>query len=375
MRILVTGADGFLGRNLCLRLKEKGLEVIKVTRETEPNSLFDNIVCADFIFHFAGTNRSKVNADFVHDNIEFSRLICHYIEKTKKQIPVVFTSSIHADSETIYGQTKKEAENIFFHFSERVQNPVVVVRLPNLFGKWCKPDYNSVVATFCYRIANDLPIEVVDPKQSISLAYIDDVVFYLIGLVKSLPSTNARKQILTFDDTYEATIESLATKLYEFKSLRDTLLAPEAGVGFERALYATFLSYIPPERFVYPIKQNKDPRGSFVEFLKTSTHGQVSFFTSGQQVIRGKHYHHTKSEKFIILKGVAEFRFKNIANGETHNVTIDSQVPQIVETIPGWLHEVENIGSDELIGLVWANEVFDKENPDTFLEMQELFKN
>lgn len=375
MHVLVTGADGFLGKNFCMRLKEQSINFTAVTRKTDLNSLSGLVKSAEFIFHFAGTNRSNTEAAFTQDNVDFSHLICQCIEESLKKIPVIFASSIHASTNTVYGRSKKEAERLFFEFSARTKNPTCVIRLPNLFGKWCKPNYNSVVATFCHRIANDLPIEVVDPEQQISLAYIDDVVFYLIDLLEELPHASKRKKIITFREVYRVTIGDLARRLYEFKKSRETLVVPDSGAGLDRALYATFLSYMRPDKFVYSIPKNEDFRGNFVEFVKTVAQGQVSYFTSNPSVTRGKHYHHTKSEKFLILKGTAEFRFKNVISGETYKVKIDGRVPQIVETMPGWAHEVENIGSDELIGLIWANEVFDDENPDTFSQLTEFLEN
>ena len=232
-----------------------------------------------------------------------------------------------------------------------------------MFGKWCKPNYNSVVATFCHNISHDLPIQINDPDAQLNLVHIGDVVNSFMTVMSKLPKETLHIDI---DAVYQITVGKLAEQLKLFKNSRETLVTEAVGDGFMRVLYATYISYISPDQFNYPLIKHEDPRGVFVEMLKTKDSGQFSFFTAHPGITRGGHYHHVKTEKFLVVKGKAEFRFRNILTSERYNVSTSSDTPHVVETTPCWSHDITNIGEDEMVVLLWANEIFDIEKPDTY---------
>jgi UDP-2-acetamido-2,6-beta-L-arabino-hexul-4-ose reductase len=249
--------------------------------------------------------------------------------------------------------------------NEATGNPCVVFRLPGVFGKWCKPNYNSVVATFCNNIARDLPISINNRDVKLSLVYVDDVIDEFVSLI--LKHSAGYKYCEVYP-MYEVTLGQLAGCIESFKYSRKSLVTEKVGHGFMRSLYATYISYLPPEKFTYELPVYSDPRGKFVEMLKTKDSGQFSYFTAHPGVTRGGHYHHTKSEKFLVIRGQALFRFRNVINGERYEVSVEGGVPRVVETIPGWTHDITNIGNEELVVMLWANEIFDRSNPDTIAD-------
>jgi UDP-2-acetamido-2,6-beta-L-arabino-hexul-4-ose reductase len=362
-RILVTGANGFIGKNLVQRLSEhKNLELIEFGRESDEASLATLVQGADVIFHLAGVNRPESVDDFGRVNADLTQSLCNAIEGSGRLIPVVFTSSIQAELDNPYGRSKLKAEQCLGRLAESTGNPTAIYRLPGVFGKWCRPYYNSVVATFCHNIARDLPIQVNDPKAELKLVYIDDVIDEFLGAWRNLqPGIQER----TVAPAAFIALGELAEQISAFKNCRTSLISERVGKGLARALYATYVSYLPPERFVYDVPQHGDQRGVFVEMLKTIDSGQFSYFTAHPGVTRGGHYHHTKTEKFLVIKGQARFGFRHVRTGERHEVLTSGEKPQIVETVPGWTHDVTNIGDDELVVMLWANENFDRDRPDT----------
>jgi UDP-2-acetamido-2,6-beta-L-arabino-hexul-4-ose reductase len=365
MRILVTGSEGFIGKNLIVYLQEKeNIEILTFTREDNEKSLNELIQKADAIVHLAGENRPNNVEDFATVNTNLTIKICDAILSTKRKIPLIFASSTQAEDKNPYGNSKKSAEIALENFSKTSNNPVVIYRLPNTFGKWCKPNYNSVVATFSYNIANNIPIQINDPQKMLRLVYIDDVITdFLITLDVGFKGLTWNK----ISPEYQITLKDLAEQIYSFENCRDCLTVEKVGSGLTRALYATYISYLPSNKFVYDLTSHKDNRGVFVEMLKTPDCGQFSFFTAYPGITRGGHYHHSKSEKFLVIKGVAQFRFRHITTNETYEIRTDSTSPQVVETIPGWTHDITNVGEDEMIVMLWANEKFDKTRPDTVL--------
>lgn len=277
-------------------------------------------------------------------------------------MPLLLASSIQAERDNPYGRSKRAAEGAVEALAADTSSPCVVFRLPGVFGKWCRPNYNSVVATFCHNIARGLPIRIDDPAASLRLVYIDDVVDAFIA---ALEAPEPGLQTGTIAPEYAATLGDLAERITSFAQERETLFVERVGAGLTRALYATYLSYLPPDRFAYDVTAHGDARGVFVEMLKTRDSGQFSYFTAHPGITRGGHYHHTKSEKFLVLKGTASFRFRSLQTDECVEIRTSGDRPQVVETVPGWSHDVTNIGSDELIVMLWANEVFDRERPDT----------
>ncbi len=364
MKVLITGADGFIGKNLQVRLKEESINVLTYVRSDTSSTLKDKISISDVIIHLAGVNRPDDISDFKRVNTDLTQLICDIVEHDELKLPIIFSSSIQAESDNHYGSSKKLAENALLKLAENYGNSVFNYRLPNVFGKWSKPNYNSVVSTFCYNICNDLPIQITDPEAKVSLVYIDDVINSFIKVIRSR-TTVSGIQNMDIDPIYQVTVGEIAEQLYLFKESRNSLISEDVGQDFCRALYSTYLSYLKPEQFHYEVHVYTDERGRFAELIKTKHSGQFSFFTAKPGIIRGGHYHHTKNEKFIVVKGNARFRFRHILTNEVYNKDVSSNKLEVVETVPGWCHDIKNIGNEELIVMLWANEIFDRDVPDT----------
>lgn len=364
MKVLITGANGFAGRNLVAHFAErKSDEVVCFTRDNSTADLPALLQDVDFVFHLAGINRPQDPVEFTTGNVDLTQALCEAIAATGRKIPVVYTSSIQADLANPYGASKRGAEEALTRLAAERGNPVHLFRLPNVFGKWARPNYNSAVATFCHNIARDLPIQINDPAARISLVYIDDVVASFMAVMEGRVAGTPFVQV---EPQYSISVGELADLLRTFRESRSTLITEPVGAGLTRALYSTYVSYLPPERFAYEVPKYGDPRGVFVEMLKTKDSGQFSFFTAHPGITRGGHYHHSKTEKFLVIKGKACFRFRHIVSGEFHELFTTGESPQVVETVPGWTHDITNVGDDEMIVMLWANEIFDREHPDTY---------
>lgn len=364
MRVLVTGANGFIGKNLQLHLQEKGgIEVVPFIRDHSDKQLPALLDGVDWIFHLAGINRPENPEEFATGNADLTQQLCDAVNTSGRTIPVVYTSSIQAELDNDYGNSKRAAEDALLALQESTGNPIYIYRLPNVFGKWARPNYNSAVATFCHNIARDLPVQINDPQAVINLVYVDDVVSSFIALLEGAES---RHHYVDVTPQYQITVGELAEQLNRFKATRKNLITEQVGTGLVRALYSTYVSYLPPERFTYPVQQHGDERGVFVEMLKTPNAGQFSFFTAHPGITRGGHYHHSKTEKFLVIKGSACFRFRHMLTDEFYELYASGEQSEIVETVPGWAHDVTNVGDGELICMLWANEIFDREHPDTF---------
>lgn len=361
MKVLITGANGFVGKNLLVHLNErKDVDVLTFGRSDGAFALTERVAEADFIFHLAGVNRPQDPAEFEQSNTDLTVELCRAIEASGRPIPVVYTSSSQASLDNAYGASKRGAEEALQALSRQHGSPVHVLRLPNVFGKWARPNYNSAVATFCHNIARDLPVQINDAAAVVTLVHIDDVITHFLALMAGEGvGTDVKPQ-------YQVTVGEIAERLHGFKESRNTLITDRVGDGFVRALYSTYLSYLPPERFTYQVAKHGDPRGMFVEMLKTPDCGQFSFFTAHPGVTRGGHYHHTKTEKFLVIKGRARFGFRHMVSREFHELVTEGDKPEIVETVPGWTHDITNIGNDEMIVMLWANEIFDRAHPDTY---------
>jgi len=371
MKVLITGADGFLGKNLQLRLAEcKDVEIVCFTRKQSVDQLTYLLQGVDFVFHLAGINRPEDPRDFITGNVDLTQALCKVVGAiviaSGKKVPLVYTSSIQAGIENPYGLSKRVAESALFELRSEHGVPVHVFRLPNVFGKWCKPNYHSVVATFCYNIIRDLPIQVNDPDAPVTLVYVDDVIERFVQLMNGADAAVRADGFAGVTPQYTTTVGELARQIQTFKDSRVSLTTERVGTGLVRALYATYVSYMPPESFAYSVPQYRDSRGVFAEMLKTPDCGQFSYFTAHPGVTRGGHYHHSKTEKFLVVKGQARFKFRHMQTGEIHELLTSGDKAEVVETIPGWTHDITNIGSDEMIVMLWANEVFDREKPDTF---------
>ena len=370
-RVLVTGANGFIGKNLVVRLRElPRFAVTEFVRSDDVAALPQLLARADAVVHLAGENRPADPSSFAQVNTRLTVVICNAIAAQVasggRRVPLVLASSTQAEQGNPYGQSKLAAEHAVHALAQDAGNPAVVFRLPGVFGKWCKPNYNSVVATFCHNIARGLPVQINDPAASLKLVYVDDVVASLVAAVDALllPVAAGVSQGLV-SPLYVTTLGELAAKIQAFGDCRTTLMSERVGTGLMRALYATYVSYLPNDRFAYEVQQHADPRGVFVEMLKTPDSGQFSYFTAHPGITRGGHYHHTKTEKFLVIKGTGLFRFRHLLTDERFELTTSGDKPQVVDTIPGWVHDITNTGQDELVVMLWANEVFDRANPDT----------
>lgn len=370
LKVLITGANGFIGKNLQLHLAEQqNVQVVCFTRKHEVAQLPELLQGVDFVFHLAGINRPQDPQEFVLGNTNLTQALCDAVANVAvtvgKKIPVVCSSSIQANNDTPYGQSKRAAEDALFALQRNYGLPVHVFRLPNVFGKWCKPNYNSAVATFCHNIARGLPIQINDPAAPVTLVYVDDVISRFLQLMDGADAAIDAEGFATIAPQYTSTVGELAGLIQSFKESRTTLMTERVGTGLVRMLYATYVSYLPAESFAYTVPQHADQRGVFIEMLKTPDCGQFSYFTAHPGITRGGHYHHSKTEKFLVIKGEAHFKFRHMQTGETHELVTRGDKAEIVETVPGWTHDITNVGDDEMVVMLWANEVFDRERPDT----------
>lgn len=362
MKVLITGANGFLGKNLQVRLQEKQIETVSFTRSSQLSDLPQVLKSIDFVFHFAGINRPNNDSEFQKGNQKFTQLLCDAIRVSGHKIPVLFSSTIQAESKSQYGLSKKAAESALISLERETGSPVYIYRLSNVFGKWSRPNYNSVVSTFCHNVANGLDIEIHNPNTQLRLIYIDDVIAEFLHQLLKRPLGLHRLEV---KPSYEVTLSELAEQILRFKLSRDDLTIAAVGSGLVRGLYATYLSYLSPDQFSYPLMGHKDDRGQFVEIIKTKDSGQFSFFTAKPGVTRGKHFHHTKNEKFLVVRGAARFRFRNVLTNEVFEKLTNDVNLEVVESVPGWAHEISNVGDEEMIVFLWANEVFDHAASDT----------
>lgn len=366
-RILVTGANGFIGKNLAVRLNEHPkVSLSTLVRGDDPALLLQLVAQADAVVHLAGENRPACEGAFAQINAGLTSALCKAIEQefrsTGRHIPLVLASSTQAELDNPYGRSKLDAERAVQTLANETGNPCVIFRLPGVFGKWCKPNYNSVVATFCCNVANDLPVLINDAAAVLRLVYVDDVITAMLIALQNPALGCVQAEVVP---EYTTTIGELANQTRAFADCRSTLMTERVGTGFLRALYATYVSHLPVKKFSYQVPQHADSRGVFVEMLKTSDSGQFSYFTVHSGITRGGHYHHTKTEKFLVIKGEALFRFRHLLTNELVELRTSGATPQVVDTIPGWTHDITNVGNEEMLVMLWANENFDRKKPDT----------
>ena len=369
MKILVTGAKGFIGKNLIAELKNRNYtELFEYDIDSDPNLLDFYTKECDFVFHLAGVNRPKDTAEFMSGNFGFTSLLLESLEKHSNKAPVLITSSVQAALENEYGKSKKVGEDLLFRYSEETNVPVYVYRLPNIFGKWCRPNYNSAIATFCHNIANDLPVQVNDPSVEMSLVYIDDVVNSFIEKVKG--KGYKVKEFESVSPVHTIKLGEIVELLYQFKESRNNLHVPDMSDAFIKELYATYLSYLPKGSFSYPLKMKTDERGSFTEFLKSPDRGQVSVNISKPGITKGNHWHHTKNEKFLVVSGKGVVRFRKTDSDKIIEYYVSGEKLEVVDIPVGYTHHIENLGETDMVTIMWANEIFNKDKPDTiFLEV------
>ena len=366
--VLVTGAKGFIGKNLIVRLEElNNIKIKSFDKEEDIDTLKKFLGEADFIFHLAGVNRPEKVEEFKKVNVGLTKTLIEVLEEMDKKIPVAITSSVQAELDNPYGKSKKRAEDELIKYCNRNNVPVYIYRLPNVFGKWSKPNYNSVVSTFCYNISHDLDIMISNPEKELELVYIDDVVDEFIKLLFR-KDNNFKEYFYSIKRTFKVTLGELADKLYEIRDIRKTLIVPNLSEDFMKYLHATYLSYLDKDDLLYEMDLKEDNRGSFVELIKSKTFGQVSISRSKKGVVRGNHYHNTKNEKFCVMQGKAVVKLRNILDDKIISYYVSGDKIEIVDIPPGYTHSIENLteGDGEMILLIWANEIFDPENPDTY---------
>lgn len=361
MKVLITGGLGFVGQNLNVRLKEEGFETILFDRDNTLDELALMIKEADFIVHLAGVNRPLNKEEFYQGNANLTYQLTEVIKQSGRNIPLIFSSSVHALLDTDYGKSKKQAEDFLLDYKKETGNTVYIFRLQNLFGKWSRPNYNSVVATFCYNISHDLPISISDPNIELELVFIDDVVNAFISVIKN----GSEETFNSVSVSYKATLGKIAELIYSFKESRQTLYLPEVGDPFTEKLYATYLTYLDEDNFAYKVKSHVDHRGSFTELFKTLSFGQISVNVVKPGITKGNHYHHKKNEKFIVVSGTGVIKYRHITSDKVTVVPVSGDEITIVDMVPGYTHNIENTGTEDLVFIIWASENFDSNRPDT----------
>lgn len=379
MKILVTGAKGFVGKNLIAQLKNlKYDEIFEYDIDTDLQLLDQYTKECEFVFHLAGVNRPKDNAEFMEGNFGFTSVLLNKLKEASNKAPVLITSSIQAALNNPYGESKKAGEDLMFAYGKEVEAPVYVYRLPNVFGKWCRPNYNSAVATFCNNIANDLDITVNDRTVMMHLVYIDDVVEEFIRALEGNPTSLADCDFKGSDDennirdfkgvpvVHDRTLGEIADIICSFKESRKNLSIPDMSDPLVSKLYSTYLSYLPTNGFSYPLKMNEDNRGSFTEFIRNKDRGQVSVNISHPGITKGQHWHHSKNEKFLVVKGEGLIRFRKIDSSEIIEYRVSGDKLEVVDIPTGYTHSIVNVGDEDMVTVMWANEPFNPDKPDTF---------
>jgi UDP-2-acetamido-2,6-beta-L-arabino-hexul-4-ose reductase len=366
--VLVTGSEGFIGKNLIVRLQELDKVTIKsFDKEDNIDTLKKYLKEADIIFHFAGVNRPKNIEEFERVNAGLTTTLVELLEEMDNKIPVVITSSIQAELDNPYGKSKKMAEDELIKYAKKNSVPVYIYRLHNVFGKWSRPNYNSVVSTFCYNISHNLDITISNHAKELELVYIDDVINEFVSLLDK-EERDLRKHFYDIKRTFRVALGELANKLYKIKDIKKSLIVPDLSDIFTKFLHATYLSYLDKDDLSYEMDSKEDNRGNFTELIKSKSFGQVSISKSCKGIIRGNHYHNTKNEKFCVIKGKAVIKLRNILDNKIISYYVSDKKMEVVDIPPGYTHSIENLteGDGEMILLIWANEIFDPKNPDTY---------
>ncbi len=366
MKVLITGSNGFIGKNLrsFLSLNEE-IELLCYDVDSSKEDLDKYTKECDFVFHLAGVNRPKDNKEFMEENFGFTSVLLEKLKSNNNKCPIMLASSIHAERDTDYGKSKKAGEDLLFRYSDENNIDVYVYRFPNVFGKWCKPNYNSVIATFCNNIAHNEDIIVNDETTELTLAYIDDVCEELIRCLSNNPTREGN--FCKIPLTYKKSLGYIANLIKSFKENDRGIMVPSTGEEFTKKLYATYISYVPLNEMVVDLTEHRDYRGLFCELVRTKEAGQVSVSTTNPDIIRGGHYHHTKMERFIVIKGKAEIEFEHVLTHEKIKFEVSGEKLQYVTIPVGYQHTINNVGKDELVMILWANELFNPDRSDTYI--------
>lgn len=368
MKVLVTGSGGFIGKNLVARLQcEDEITVLPCDVDCPEAAFNSALQSCDALIHLAGVNRPDHHSAFMEVNRDFTVELLQKLVRYGNTCPILAASSIQAVEDNPYGRSKKAMEDTLFSYAQSTGTRVTVYRLPNVFGKWCRPHYNSVVATFCHQIARDEEIRIDNPYHAIRLAYIDDVVEEFVGALRN-PAAVSTDGFGTISVEYTVRLGDLAERLREFRRGRETLALPPVQSPFDKKLYSTYLSYLPENGFCYPLEMKRDERGYFCEALKSEGFGQISVSHTKPGIVRGNHWHHTKVEKFLVVEGNAVIRFRKIGGTETLEYEVSGKRLELVDVPVGYTHAIENTGDTNLITVIWCNELFDPERPDVYFE-------
>lgn len=370
MKILVTGAGGFLGKNLIAALKALNSEEYTIYTYDKSNNLKDlkkYTVDCDFVYHFAAVHRPVRDTEFIEVNYELFQTMLVYLRESGNKCPVLYTSSIQAEQNTEYARSKQLAEEALREHEKINKSKSIIYRLTNTFGKWAKPCAYSVTATFCYNIARNKEIEIHNPDTVMRFYYVDDVIAsFLRHLREEIPSNEDGYYRLAEEYTYPMTLKELADTIRSFKKAREELYIPDMKNPLIKKLYSTYLSYLPEEALIIPLRSHRDERGSFTELFKTEDRGQISLNITKPGIKKGEHYHNTKCERFLVIEGNAKIQLRRIGTGDVREFFLSSDNPAIFEIPPGCTHNLINTGDEDLYTIIWANEVFDKQNPDTY---------
>lgn len=365
MKILITGAEGFVGKNLIVELKNRGYKDLYLyDRENSLEDLRKWTKDCEFVFHLAGVNRPEAVEEFMEGNADLTSQLTSLLEENNNQAPIMISSSIQAEKENPYGVSKRAGEDFIFEYGERNNIPVYVYRFSNLYGKWSKPNYNTVIATFCHNVAHGLPIQVNDPTVEITFQYIDDVVNELINCLEGNGIKTGKFYDVPEKDT--RTLEEVAQLIRGFKESRKNLEVPDMSDSFTKNLYSTYLSFLPEDDFSYKLKMNQDDRGSFTEFLRSPDRGQVSINVSKPGITKGQHWHHSKNEKFLVVKGNGVIRFRKVGEEKVIEYSVSGNELEVVDIPTGFTHSIVNTGEEEMVTVMWVNEPFDPDNADTY---------
>lgn len=365
MLVLITGSRGFIAKNLIATLQQmKNIEILTFDKSDSIELLDLYTAKCNFVFHLAGVNRPKDVQEFMQGNNEFTNVLLNSLKRNENRCPILFTSSTQALLENLYGKSKKAGENLLVEYNRETEAKVLIYRLPNVFGKWCRPNYNSVVATFCYNITRGLPISVNDPSVIMNLVYIDEVVEELINALNG--NVNFVGNFYEVPKIHTISLGEIVELIYSFKKSREERSIPDMCKPFTKRLYSTYLSYLPEYDFSYNLKMNIDHRGSFTEFIKTPDRGQVSVNVSKPGITKGNHWHHTKNEKFLVVSGKGVIRFRKIFSEQIIQYFVSGDKMEVVDVPTGYTHNIENLGETDMVTIMWVNEYFDPENPDTY---------
>lgn len=365
MKILITGAKGFIGKNLITELKNRNyMDIFEYDKDTDPSLLDEFCKEANFVFHLAGVNRPKEQSEFMEGNFAFTSKLLDTLKKHENNCPIMISSSTQAKLDNPYGKSKKAGEDLMFTYGKESGAKVLVYRFPNVFGKWCKPNYNSAVATFCNNVANNLEITVNDRNVVMNLVYIDDVVNELINGLNN--NGNINEDFCEVSVVHEVTLGEIVDLIYSFKNSRIERSIPNMADEFTKKLYSTYLSYFSEDDFSYDLKMNVDNRGSFTEFIRTADRGQVSINISKPGITKGNHWHHSKNEKFLVVSGNGVIRFRKIDSDKVIEYFVSGDKMQVVDIPTGYTHNIENLGDADMVTIMWVNECFDTEKPDTY---------